>query len=109
RRRHDTCHSTGNGSGSDRLPTWSSPWVGSSSHAGRTLLPERSKLCSSHWSNQWLTSNTELGSVLDVLRFLLLLAWSLRRMALLNGPAPPLKQLAWNHTLSRDSIGIARG
>src|SRR5262245_63254648 len=32
----------------------------SSSHRGRTLLRDRSKLCSSHWSNQWLTSNTEL-------------------------------------------------
>src|SRR6266581_1018294 len=32
----------------------------SSSHRGRTLLPDRSKLCSSHWSNQWLTSKTEL-------------------------------------------------
>src|SRR5262249_61830415 len=29
----------------------------SSSHRGRTLLPERSKLLKSHWSNQWLTSN----------------------------------------------------
>jgi hypothetical protein len=28
----------------------------------RTLLPERSKLCKSHWSNQWLTSNRELKS-----------------------------------------------
>src|SRR5262249_51680538 len=33
----------------------------SSSHRGRTLLPARSKLCLSHWSNQWLTSNTELN------------------------------------------------
>ena len=34
--------------------------MGSSSHAGRTLRPERSKLFKSHWSNQRLTSNTEL-------------------------------------------------
>ena len=27
----------------------------SSSHFGRILLPERSKLFKSHWSNQWLT------------------------------------------------------
>jgi hypothetical protein len=32
----------------------------SSSHRRSTLLPDRSKLCSSHWSNQWLTSKTEL-------------------------------------------------
>src|SRR5262249_44320684 len=39
------------------------PWVGSSSHTGRTLLLERSKLFKSHWSNQWLTSNTELHGI----------------------------------------------
>jgi hypothetical protein len=31
----------------------------SSRHRGRTLLPDRSKLCLSHWSNQWLTSTRE--------------------------------------------------
>src|SRR5262245_6331054 len=59
------CNATGNGSGSDRLPTWSSPWVGSSSHAGSILLPECSKLFQSHWSHQWLTANTELHRALD--------------------------------------------
>src|SRR5712691_3935676 len=34
--------------------------VPSSSHRGRTLLLDRSKLCTSHWSNQWLTSKIEL-------------------------------------------------
>ncbi len=56
-----TCNSIGNGSGSDRPLIWSAPWVDSSSHAGRTLLPERSKLFKSHWSNQWLISNAELS------------------------------------------------
>src|SRR5215510_4414286 len=31
-----------------------------SSYRRRTLLPDRSKLCSSHWSNQWHASKTEL-------------------------------------------------
>jgi hypothetical protein len=59
-RRHDTCHATGHASGSERLPTGSAPCVGSSSQPRRTLLPERSKLFKSHWSNQWLTSQIEL-------------------------------------------------
>ena len=29
----------------------------------RTLLPHRSKLCKSHWSNQWLTLDSELGVI----------------------------------------------
>ena len=29
---------------------------------GETLLPERSKLFKSHWSNQWLTSDIQLGN-----------------------------------------------
>jgi hypothetical protein len=33
-------------------------------YAGRTLLPARSKLFKSHWSNQWLTSNTELRGLM---------------------------------------------
>ena len=36
-RRRDTCNSTGNASGSERLRTWRSPCVGSSSHLRRTL------------------------------------------------------------------------
>src|SRR5439155_26304406 len=34
--------------------------VHSSGHRRSTLLPDRSKLCMSHWSNQWLTSKIEL-------------------------------------------------
>jgi hypothetical protein len=40
----------------------------SSSHRGKTLLPDRSKLCLSHWSNQWLTSTRELRSRSDPLQ-----------------------------------------
>jgi len=37
--------------------------VSTSRHRRSTLLPERSKLFKSHWSNQWLTSKIELGLV----------------------------------------------
>src|SRR5438309_2364778 len=37
--------------------------VHSSGHRRSTLLPDRSKLCMSHWSNQWLTSKIELQEV----------------------------------------------
>src|SRR3954447_1892671 len=52
---HDTCSPTWSGIGSDKHPTldllhWSS------SHVRRILLPERSNLLKSHWSNQWLTN-----------------------------------------------------
>src|SRR5919109_2152715 len=43
----------------------------SSSHWRGTLLPDRSKLCESHWSNQWLTSKVELfnnGAIVHQMR-----------------------------------------
>jgi hypothetical protein len=41
--------------------------VHSSGHRRSTLLPDRSKLCLSHWSNQWLTSKIELrGNIIEV-------------------------------------------
>ena len=54
RRPQETCQATGKGAGADRLRPWRAPWVGSSSHAGSMLLPERSKLYKSHWSNRGL-------------------------------------------------------
>src|SRR2546422_5897751 len=39
-----------------------------SGHRRSTLLPDRSKLCMSHWSNQWLTSKIELSPMLGHLR-----------------------------------------
>jgi len=51
----DTCSPTWSGIGFGKHPTFDPPLVGSSSHLRRILLPERSNLLKSHWSNQWLT------------------------------------------------------
>src|SRR5215467_8841556 len=45
-----------NGIGSDTALTLNPPHRWSSSHLRRILLPERSNLFESHWSNQWLTN-----------------------------------------------------
>src|SRR5215468_5563204 len=52
--RHDTCSPISNGIGSGKALTFIL-LMRSSSHLGRILLPERSNLIQSHWSNQWLT------------------------------------------------------
>ena len=51
----------------------------SSSHRGRTRLPERAKRCSSHWANQWLTSKAEVTPALRVG----ILTWCLSSVCLL--------------------------
>ena len=51
--RHGTCSPTWSGLGFDKRLTFDPPrW--SSSHLRRIILPERSNLFKSHWSNQWL-------------------------------------------------------
>src|SRR5438128_2435606 len=50
-----TCSPILNGIGFDKFQTLHPLLVGSSSHLERILLPERSNLFESHWSNQWLT------------------------------------------------------
>src|SRR5204862_2203945 len=56
RTRRDTCSPIWNGIGSDKFLTSNPLLVDSSSHLERILLPERSNLFESHWSNQWLTN-----------------------------------------------------
>ena len=55
----DPCNPNGNATGVDRCAT-SSPPFGLIKPLRRTLLPERSKRCKSHGSNQWLTAKIEL-------------------------------------------------
>ena len=50
-----TCSPILNGIGSDKFLTLNPLLVDSSSHLERILLPQRSNLFQSHWSNQWLT------------------------------------------------------
>src|SRR5262249_11991763 len=55
-RQRGTGNANANATGSERCPTWVLLRCALTKPPGRTLLPDRSKLCSSHWSNQWLTS-----------------------------------------------------
>src|SRR5437660_7597329 len=56
RKLRGTCSPIWNGIGSDKALTLNPPHRWSSSHLRRSLLPERSNLFQSHWSNQWLTN-----------------------------------------------------
>ena len=56
RTRRDTCSPISNGIGSDKFLTSNPLLVDSSSHLERIVLPQRSNLFESHWSNQWLTT-----------------------------------------------------
>ena len=48
------CSPIWNGIGSGKALTLNPPYRWSSSHLRRIILPERSNLFKSHWSNQWL-------------------------------------------------------
>src|SRR5437762_11948921 len=56
RKLRGTCSPTWNGIGSGKALTLNPPHRWSSSHLRGILLPERSNLFQSHWSNQWLTN-----------------------------------------------------
>src|SRR6516225_12463982 len=53
---HGTCSPTSSGLGSDTVLTLILPQGFHQTTWGRILLPERSNLFESHWSNQWHTN-----------------------------------------------------
>src|SRR5262245_27194821 len=67
---HDTCSPIWNGLGSDKALTFNILLiVGHQATLRRSILPQRSNLFQSHWSNQWLTQFSYLrGSYLGWLR-----------------------------------------
>ena len=52
---HGICSSISNGIGSGKAGTSHPPFKRSSSHLEEDVMPERSNLFESQWSNQWLT------------------------------------------------------
>src|SRR5207245_10102917 len=61
RKLRGTCSPIWKGIGSGKALTLNPPHRWSSSHLRRILLPERSNLFQSHWSNQWLTNFSYLS------------------------------------------------
>src|SRR6266849_9515703 len=66
RKLRGTCSPIWNGIGSGKALTLNSPHRWSSRHLRRILLPERSNLFQSHWSNQWLTNLSYIDPSLSV-------------------------------------------
>jgi hypothetical protein len=62
---HGTCNANEHATGFDTVATQGPPWSRLIKPQGRTLLPERSKLFKSPWSNQWLTSKIALDRLVS--------------------------------------------